>query len=180
MTDVEAYTEVFQLNMSVTIRPAKGSDLPKLEYDGQFIKFRNLFRRAFREQQIGRRLMIIADCNDYPVGRLFILFMSSDLLIADGDTRAYLYSFFVLPSFRGQQIGTRMVEYAETYLREKGFSIATIAVAKDNVGALRLYERLNYVQIREDPGKWSYTDHMGRTHRMNEPCWILEKQLNTE
>jgi ribosomal protein S18 acetylase RimI-like enzyme len=121
--------------------------------------------------------MLIADSNGVVVGRLFILFVSSDRSIADGYKRAYLYSFYMMSPFRGQGIGTHMVSYAEDVLQERGYHYATIAVAKDNYGALRLYERLNYARIREDPGKWSYTDHLGKTHRIHEPCWILEKIL---
>jgi ribosomal protein S18 acetylase RimI-like enzyme len=165
------------VHFPVQIRVAVQDDLPKLEMDGQFIRFRNLFRRAYREQQTGRRMMLVADCNDAIVGRLFILFGSSDHTIADGRNRAYLYSFFVMTPFRGQGIGTQMVEYAESVLQQRNFHYVTIAVAKDNPGALRLYERMDYIKKREDAGRWSYTDHQGRIHRVNEPCWILEKTL---
>ncbi|MEM6283889.1 MAG: GNAT family N-acetyltransferase [Chloroflexota bacterium] len=168
---------VIDVHMPVTIRTVRRDDLAALEMDGLFIKFRNLFRRAYREQRNGRRLLLMADSNGHAVGRLFILFVSSDHSIADGRHRAYLYSFFVLSAFRGHGIGTHMVQYAEEFLRERGFRYATIAVAKDNGGALRLYERLGYTHVREDPGKWSYTDHLGKTHRVHEPCWILEKIL---
>lgn len=164
-------------DFDVTIRPAVRADLPKLEHEGNFTKFRNLFRRAFREQQNGRRLMLVADSNNYPVGRLFILYTSSDHSIADGKRRAYLYSFFVMTPFRGYGIGSAMVAHAERVLRDHGFRYVTIAVAKHNAGALRLYERLGYKKMRDDAGRWSYTDHKGRQHNINEPCWILEKAL---
>ncbi|MEL6269343.1 MAG: GNAT family N-acetyltransferase [Chloroflexota bacterium] len=168
---------VIDVQMSVMIRTVERNDLPALEMDGLFVKFRNLFRRAYREQSNGRRLLLMADSNGVAVGRLFILFVSSDHAIADGHNRAYLYSFYILSAFRGHGIGTHMVNYAEGILRERGFRYVTIAVAKDNAGALRLYERLGYTRVREDPGKWSYTDHLGKTHRVHEPCWILEKIL---
>lgn len=177
MTLVEPQPEYINLSLHVRIRAAESDDLPKLELDGQFIQFRNLFRRAYREQQTGQRLLLVADADGAIVGRLFILFHSGDPNIADGQERAYLYSFFVLAPLRGKGLGTRMVNYAENLLIERGYQYVTIAVAKDNLGALRLYERLDYMRLREDPGKWSYTDHMGRLHRMNEPCWILEKKL---
>ncbi len=177
MAECVPQPQVLDLQIPVTIRIAERDDLPLLEMDGLFVKFRNLFRRAFREQQTGRRLMLVAAFNRAVIGRLFILFTSSDHTIADGSGRAYLYSFYVMRPFRGQQIGTQMVQYAEELLRERDYRYVTIAVAKDNQGALRLYQRLDYEIKREDPGKWSYTDHNGRTHRVQEPCWILEKAL---
>lgn len=178
MTIIEPSPSTFDVHQTITIRISSQEDIPRLELEGQFTKFRTLFRRAFREQQTGRRLMIVADCNNYPVGRLFILFNSSDHSIADGINRAYLYSFFVMDPFRGKGVGTRMVRYAEAILQDRNFRYVTIAVAKDNLGALRLYERLDYIRKREDPGRWSYTDHLGKVHRMHEPCWILEKDLH--
>jgi ribosomal protein S18 acetylase RimI-like enzyme len=177
MTNVDPEPERLAVNMTVTVRPATQADLPQLEMEGLFTKFRNIFRRAYREMQHGQRLMLVAACNGTVVARLFILFRSGDDSIANGKTRAYLYSFYVLPAFRGMGLGTHMIRYAEQTLIERGFRFVTIAVAKENTGALRLYQRLNYCIIREDAGRWSYTDHLGRTHRMNEPCWILEKVL---
>lgn len=175
MTDAVPQPYQLQVNLTVTVRAAVRADLPKLELDGQFAKFRNIFRRAYREMQQGQRLMLVADCNNTLIGRLFILYRSNDQSIADGRTRAYLYSFFITPTFRGLGLGTHMVEYAERTLIARGFQHATIAVAKDNPGAFRLYERLGYTVMREDEGRWSYVDHLGRTHRMSEPCWIMEK-----
>jgi ribosomal protein S18 acetylase RimI-like enzyme len=179
MTSAEPQPNQIEVKLSLTIRPAVREDLPHLEMDGLFVRFRNLFRRAYRDMQRNQRLLLVADCNNAIVGRLFILFKSNDKSIADGRSRAYFYSFFVLAPFRGMGLGTRMVEYAEALIRERGYRAVTIAVAKDNPGALRLYRRLGYRILRSDEGRWSYTDHRGRTHHMNEPCWILEKILHT-
>jgi ribosomal protein S18 acetylase RimI-like enzyme len=177
MAEAVPHPATLDLQVPVIVRQATRDDVYRLEWDGQFTQFRNLFRRAYKEQQNGRRLMLVADYNGYPIGRLFVLFTSSDNFIANGSTRAYLYSFYIMTPFRGLGIGSHMVRYAEAVLIERGFQFATIAVAKQNSGALRLYERLHYTHVREDPGRWSYTDHIGRTHRVQEPCWILEKAL---
>ncbi len=178
MTTIEPPTTTFRVTLPVNIRQATADDLPKLELNGQFQSFRVLFRRAFREQRAGRRIMLVADCNGTPAGRLFVLLHSTDPSIANGTSHAYLYSFFVMDLMRGMGIGTQLLRTAEQMLVDKGFTNATIAAAKENTSALRLYQRFGYVIVRDDPGRWSYTDHEGRVHRMNEPCWILEKSLN--
>ena len=165
------------VELPVTLRLARFDDLPKLEWYGQYTHFRNLFRRAYREQQHHRRLMLVADCNDFPIGHVFIQLHSTETGIADGDGRAYLYALRVMDMFRGRGIGTRLMVEAESMLIERGFGWATIAVAKDNPDALRLYKRLGYRKIREDSGDWSYRDHEGATRYVHEPCWILEKKL---
>jgi len=177
LTEASPAPAQVHLPLEITIRPAVQEDLPRLEMEGIFLRFRRIFHKAYHEMLRGDRLMLVAACEDALVGRLFILYRSSDNQIADGKNRAYLYSFYVLPAFRGKGLGTHMVRYAESLLIEKGFKSVTIAVAKDNDGAFRLYSRLNYHIMREDKGRWSYTDHRGKTHHMNEPCWIMQKHF---
>jgi GNAT superfamily N-acetyltransferase len=175
MTALEPVT--MSLHLPIVFRFANKTDLPKLEWYGQYSHFRNLFARAFREQLKGRRLMLVADCNNFPIGHIFVSLRSANRAIADGEQRAYLYSLRVMELFRGHGIGTRLILEAEAILRERGILWTTIAVAKDNSRARRLYERLGYNIFADDIGQWSYIDHRGESRFVNEPCWILEKQI---
>jgi ribosomal protein S18 acetylase RimI-like enzyme len=165
------------VSIPIQIRIATRADLPKMEWYGLYTHQRNLFRRAYREQQLGRRLILIADSNHFPVGQLFIQFVSMDSSIADGGNRAYLYSLRVMEMFRGYGIGTCLLQEAQAIIQDRGYEWSTIGVAKDNTQARRLYERLGYRVFAEDPGRWSYIDHEGRTRHVNEPCWLLQKQV---
>ncbi|HEX2620954.1 MAG TPA: GNAT family N-acetyltransferase, partial [Phototrophicaceae bacterium] len=168
---------VFMLQAPVTFRIAERADVIKLEWFGQFTHFRQLMRRAYHEQQHGRRMILVADFNGFPVGQVVIQLASNNIRIADGNTHAYLYSFRVMDLFQGMGIGTRLLHEAETLLTERGFKYATLSVAKDNMGAFRLYRRNGYYVIGEDPGHWSYVDQYGITREVVEPCRILEKRL---
>jgi ribosomal protein S18 acetylase RimI-like enzyme len=170
----------FSVDLPVTLRQMRESDLPGLEWNGEFTHFRNVFRRSYNDQEEGRRYLLVADCNNFPIGRLFILFKSRNLQIADGVTRAYLYSFAVMDMFQGRGIGTKMILATEALLRQWQYVYATIAVAQDNEGALRLYKRHDYRVFGEDDGRWRYTDHRGITRHVYEPCWLLEKRLVTK
>lgn len=165
------------LHIPITIRAATRDDVPKLEWFGQYTHFRQLIRRAYREQLRGRRLMLVADMNGFPIGQVFIQLESNNTYIADGHTRSYLYSFRVMEMFRGRGIGTALLHEAESILRARGYEIATLSVAKDNPDALRLYQRNGYNIYAEDAGQWSYVDHRGVTRYVNEPCWMLAKEL---
>jgi ribosomal protein S18 acetylase RimI-like enzyme len=166
-----------ELHCSVAIRPAVESDLPKLEWGGQYAHFRDVYRRTFQEHQRHRRLMLVADLQGYPVGQIFLQFSSGDVSFADGRTRAYLYSLRVMEPVQGLGLGTRLIQAAEDELRGRGFSWAVIAAAIENPGALRLYERLGYQVFSEDPGRWEYVDHQGRLRTVVEPCYVLEKRI---
>ncbi len=167
----------FTVHLPITFRFATKHDLRRLEWFGEYTHFRNLIRRAYREQMQGRRLMLLADCHGYPVGQVFIQLASRDSRIADGSSRGYLYAFRVQAMFRGQGIGTRLLHEAEALLSERGYSWTTLSVAKDNEAALRLYQRQSYHIIGEDSGHWSYVDHRGVTQHMHEPAWVMEKRL---
>ena len=161
------------LQLSVVVRTATAEDIPKLEWYGQYRHFRNLFRRAYREQRTGRRLILIADVNNFPIGHLFIQFNPT----TRKRPRAYFYSFRVMEMFRGQGLGTWLLKNAEIIALNRGMRWANIAAAKDNDGARRLYERSGYRIYGEDDGQWSYVDHRGNVRHINEPCWLLEKKL---
>lgn len=165
------------VHLPVTFRFAEKSDLPKLEWFGQYSHFRTLIRRAYREQLRGRRLMLLADVSGFPVGQIFIQLESNNDTVADGYMRAYLYSFRVMEMFQGHGIGSRLLSEAESLLIKHQFQYATLSVAKNNERAFRLYRRSGYRVFGEDPGDWNYVDHRGITHYVHEPCWMLEKKL---
>lgn len=167
----------FIVELPIYIRTATLEDIPRLEWYGQYKHYRNLFRKAYREQMLGKRLIIVAACNNFPIGYLFIQLQSGNPRIADGKTRAYFYSFRVMEIFQSRGIGTQLLSEAETMMAERGYRWGTIAVAKDNTAAKRLYERLGYRIFAEDPGKWSYTDHTETVRNVEEPCWLLEKNF---
>lgn len=177
MTSHEYTFQELAIKAKLKMRVATPSDISKLEWNGQYSHFRNIFRRAYLEQQRGKRLMLVMNFNGYPIARLFIQFESPTSSIADGKRRGYVYSFTVMEPFRNLGIGTRMLSTAETILRQRGFRIVTISVAKDNLRALKLYKREGYRIYGEDDGIWQYRDHEGKLHQVNEPSYLMKKTL---
>jgi ribosomal protein S18 acetylase RimI-like enzyme len=169
--------KVVPLQLEAVIRPATADDVPKLEWFGQYWRYRSIFQRTYEDHLRGTRLMLVADVNDFPVGQAFVQFNSVERRFADGLKRAYIYSLRVMQPFRGRGLGTQLIYVAEQAILARGYGWATIAVAKDNQAALRLYERLGYRTFDDDPGRWSYSDPAGRRHFVNEPSWIMHKQL---
>ncbi len=167
----------FTLRLPVTIRPAVREDVAKLEWYGAYTNIRNLIRKAFSEQLQGRRLMLVADLNGFPVGQVYIQFIAGNAAIADGYSRAYLYAFRVIDHMRRCGIGSKLLEVAESELLARRFQIVMLQVAKHNEEALRLYQRHQYKVMGEDAGIWSYIDHRGVSQNVNEPVWVMQKQL---
>lgn len=56
----------------------------------------------------------------------------------------YLKTIGVSEPARGQGVGTRLVEHAEARAHELGYSAMSLLVMSDNLGAIRLYQRLGF------------------------------------
>lgn len=59
----------------------------------------------------------------------------------------YLNVLATYPRARGKGLGARLVGLAETFAQNQGLSGVSMIVADQNVGALRLYERLGYGEV---------------------------------
>jgi ribosomal protein S18 acetylase RimI-like enzyme len=163
---------------TLRIRLATRADLPDLEWGGEYIHFRRLYAEAFELACRGTALLWLADLNPVGIiGQAFVSLKSGRVALADGRTRAYVYAFRVKPAYRGQGVGTQIMSAIEADLRNRRYQYISLNVAKNNTAALRLYERLGYVVIGDDPGEWSYVDHKGRRQQVVEPAWRMEKTL---
>ena len=160
----------------VQIRHAIEADLPALEWDGEYRKYRRIYRRALEDAQRGRRILFVAEIGGEIVGQIFIQ-LSPRRSNQEGPSTGYLQSFRIKTAFRNRGIGTRLIYRAEEVLKERGYKRAIIAVAQHNQDARRLYERHGFSVFREDPGKWSFIDDQGLPQYISEPAYLMEKRL---
>lgn len=162
----------------VEIRAAREEDLPALEWEGEFIHFRRLYLDAFRRMQRHLSLIWLAFLPEAGlIGQVFIQLDSERPEMADGKDRAYLYGFRIRPTYRSQGLGSRMLNFVQDDLRERGYTLLCLNVAIDNPRAQSLYTRLGFEVVAHEPGIWSYIDHLGRRCWVEEPAWRMEKQL---
>jgi ribosomal protein S18 acetylase RimI-like enzyme len=160
---------------ALIIRQARAEDLPAMEWEGEYRRFRLVYQRAYADSLRGRRVLLVAEILGQVVGQIFL---QIDSALAGGDGRAaYLYALRVRPEFRNRGIGTELVREAEAVLRERGFSRVLISVAQNNDAARRLYERLGYEVFGEDAGNWTFFDEQGRPQEVHEPAFVLDKML---
>ena len=54
----------------------------------------------------------------------------------------YLSNFGVLPAFRSQGVGSKLIEHQRSTAKDRGFKTFTLDVSAHNPKAQRLYERL--------------------------------------
>jgi ribosomal protein S18 acetylase RimI-like enzyme len=169
-----AKTQFFHPNIRIAVR----SDLPAMEWGTEFKHFRAVYANAFARMQQGNTIIWIAETDLHGlIGQVFVQLVCDRPELADGWQRAYLYSFRIKPEFRNQGLGTEMVKTIETFLLERQFNRLTLNVAKDNPDAQRLYDRLGFKIVANEPGVWSYPDESGVWHTQTEPSWRMEKLL---
>jgi ribosomal protein S18 acetylase RimI-like enzyme len=157
------------------IREAMETDLPALEWEGEYERFRLVYHRAMKEAKKGRQVLLIADFCGIVVGQIFILLNTVNADPRPQPYTGYLYSFRVKSDYRNRGIGTSLIENAETVLLERSFRRVLIGVAKENQDARRLYQRHGYEIIADDPGEWSFIDHNRQIQHVVEPTFIMEK-----
>lgn len=162
----------------VIIRRLEESDLPALEWDGEYTHFRKMYSDAFFRQQRGFSVLWLAELPGYGIiGQVFIQLICDRHELADGLYRAYLYSFRIKPPFRSAGLGGKMLTVLETDLKQRHFHHLTLNVAKVNSRARKMYERYGFRVIAHEPGCWSYIDHEGNWQQVEEPAWRMEKLI---
>ena len=159
------------------IRPAERADLAALEWDGEYKHFRRVYRQAMQEAERGNRLLLVAEVEEEIIGQIFIAFENGWKNRFRGQRAAYLHSFRVKPDYRNQGVGRSLLRRAESEVMAHGWERVVISVAKENAGALRLYENLGYRVFSEDAGSWSYFDEEGVLQHIDEPAYVLDKEL---
>ncbi len=84
------------------------------------------------------------------IGELYAFFDLEDRDFADGKTTAYLCAFRVKEGFRGQGLGSRLMETALAELKALGFRRASIGVSESEPWNLRLYRRFGFTEKGKD------------------------------
>ena len=162
----------------VLIRQANKDDLPSLEWKGEYTHFRRLYADTYTLVEQAKAVIWIADMDGKGlIGQCFVSLKGNRPELANGMNRAYIYGFRIQPQFRNQGIGTRMMHTVEDDLRIRGFQQLTLNVGQDNFGAQRFYDRLGYIIVGSDPGKWTYIDDKGKRRDVHEPAWRMIKDL---
>ena len=112
------------------------------------------------------------------ISELYVFKSLDDKDYADGKTRAYLCAFRVSPEYRGQGLGSRLMQSVFYHLKDCGFSSVTIGVDETEEANIRLYRRLGFTTKIKD----CYSDPCDVDEQMHpKPCscfWLLSKELS--
>ena len=162
------------------VRPLKEADLPALEWDGEYLHFRLLYRGHYQNSLWGNTRIWVAEAEDGEiVGQIFLMLLSRDDENADGVSRALIFSFRVKEKVRNQGLGGFLLDYVEAYALKQGFTHLRLNVERENNAARRFYERHGFYVYGVDPGEWEFRDHEGNWQQRVEPAWKMIKTLQS-
>lgn len=167
-----------EMASSIIIRPLHRLDLPALEWDGEYLHFRNVFADVYKKVEKGTvKAWVAVTQNGDMIGQVFLQLSSERRELADGWNRGYLYSLRVKSAWQNLGVGSMLIDTVEADLLKMGYSRLTLNVARNNQGAIRLYSRIGFQIVAEEPGVWSYPDDKGVWRTVTEPSWRMEKKL---
>lgn len=164
-----------RLRVRTEFRLAREEDLAALEWFGEYTDQRDLIHEAFRRQQDGEVVMLLAMIAGFPSGQIWI-----DLVRQRHEDTGMLYALRVFFLLRGSGLGRVLVRAAEAELRRRGFRIAEIGAEKDNPRARALYERLGYTLIGQRVDPLTFRKPDGELVTANVDQWILSRRLFRE
>ncbi|HEY3606405.1 MAG TPA: GNAT family N-acetyltransferase [Pseudonocardiaceae bacterium] len=129
--------------MDVDIRQACYADMMPLY---RAMGSEEFFAERYEWQKNDRGVLFIAWRGDKPVGDVYLwLEAAEEFLIRQHLPSVPLLTHLeVLPAFRNQGIGTKLIKAVEDHLIEAGCERIALAVRVDNDNAARLYRDLEY------------------------------------
>lgn len=127
---------------SMKLRPVAPQDIPIISAwwnDRQPQAVRELINRATKLYERKRGAGYVAVCGNVPCGFALLTYWVNVAEISD---------LLVIPAYRGQGIGTQILETLLGYARSAGYANVEIGVLASNSRARQLYERVGFVPVR--------------------------------
>lgn len=92
-------------------------------------------------KQENSEIYVAEDENQTFAGYLFVG-ESRNLMV--GKSSGFIYDIYVNEEFRGKGIGKQLIERAENYCRQRGYTRLSLMVSAHNKPALKLYESTGF------------------------------------
>jgi len=162
----------------VIIRKGKRTDLPQMEWNGEFTHLRQIYANTYERSRAGlARIWVVEFPPQVIIGQVLLQLKSIREDLADGVDRAYLFSFRIKPKFRSQGLGALLLTAAESDVQQIGFHEMTLIVSKVNERAIQFYQQHGYRITAPERGEWVYRDHNNERHKVVDPGWKMVKVL---
>lgn len=135
---------------SMSIRKATGEEMLSLWGYEDIEKASYTAKFFYQNISSGNAVFWTLDHDGELIGELYAFLDLDDKDFADGTGKVYLCAFRVKEEYRGQGLGSSLMEKAIAELKENGFRTATIGVAVDEPQNIKLYHRMGFTKKIKD------------------------------
>ncbi len=108
------------------------------------MKAEEALRQIFLQPEQGEVWLIGDEKSPDPIGYLALVFSFG---LEWGGKNAFVDELFVVDAHRGKGIGTQALEHAIKRCAQRGIRALRLEVMRKNENALKLYKRLNFVDL---------------------------------
>ena len=132
----------------------------------------------YRNITSGNAVFWTLDKDGELIGELYVFLNLEDKDFADGESTAYLCAFRVKKEYRGQGLGSNLMNAALAELKEIGFHTATIGVGSDKPLNIQLYRRFGFnKKVKDCHCDPCGLDENNQPEYEEEAWWLLAKDL---
>ena len=162
----------------VTIRLIRETDLPALEWDGEYTRYRKVYQEIYRNFQRGISLPYVAETAENGIiGQVFLTRKDPNPSFAGRSRYFFLSSFRIKPEFRDHGLGSRLMDICFRDVRSHRLRDIFLNCSSDNNRARRFYEKFGFRVVRLDEGKWSYINPEGLVVSEQQSAYLMRKTL---
>lgn len=162
----------------VNIRKMRESDLPLIEWDGAYARYRRVYREIYRNQENGITTALIAESpEDGVIGQIFLTRKKPNQSFSPKEAYLFISSFRIKEPFRNRGLGTLLLKMAEIYAERESLPLLILNCARSNQDGLAFYKRHGFEGYRMDDGRWSYVDDRGIVQEEIEPAFSMRKRI---
>lgn len=104
-------------------------------------------KKTIQAIEDGNQEFWVIENNDQIIGEIHICWRKDDEDAANGHNRAYLFALRLHPDFRGQGLGTKLIQRVLQRVRDNGFTEVTIGAYKDEPHLKSLYNKWGFTSF---------------------------------
>ena len=163
---------------NIYIRLLREEDLPALEWDGEFKRYRRIYREIYRNSQKGLSIPIVAETEaDGIIGQVFLSQKEPNLNYGIRTRYYFLSSFRIKPQFRDHGLGSLLLEECEKQVRLHRIRDIYLNCDRNNNRARWFYQDHGFQVVRVDKGTWTYVNDEGFVVSEPQNAYLMKKTL---
>ena len=164
---------------TVIIRFLREDELPLLEWNGEYKRYRRIYSEIYRNSQKGLAIPLIAEHpTEGIIGQVFLSQKEPSQNYGIRSRYYFLSSFRVKPKFQNHGLGTLLLEECERQVRLHHLRDIYLNCARNNNHARWFYQDHGFQVIRLEDGDWTFVDDQGFVVTEHQNTFLMRKSLS--